>query len=143
MEVGTTLSLEVGDRRNGYLKANRDGSRFSIAGDGSIGDECNVRVVKKKNGTFIGVTEGATLRLRVDKIIDESTVKANPSYGPVFIQNSLSQGSWWHCVVTEIHQEYVTAEAKKRIPKNSDIKQGAPPEDPRQSLNELLTGNNI
>lgn len=139
MEIGATVQVEIDELHNGYLKAEVDGIRFSISGEGSIGDTRNVRVLKKQGDTFIAVTEGATLHLRVDEVVDGSTVRADPSYGPVFIQASLPQGSWWQCVVTDVQESSITARPRNFIPRNSDIKRGAP-EDPAQSLNHLLSG---
>lgn len=142
MEVGTTISVDISERRDGYLKGERDGNWFSIAGEGTVGDTLNIRVVKKQGDTFIAVTEGATLRLRIDDVVDESTVRADPSYGPVFIQTPLSQGDWWRCIVIDVQKDRVIAETKRKIPRNSDIPRGTPPEDPTQSLNHLLSGGN-
>jgi len=139
MEAGTTIQVDISNRRDGYLKAECDGNQFSIAGEGSIGDTRNVRIVKKQGNTFIAVTEGATLRLRIDEVVDESTVRADPSYGPVFIRAPLSVGDWWHCVVTDVQDDHITTKPKNFIPRNSDISRGAPPADPTQSLNHLLS----
>lgn len=143
MEVGATVQVEIGERCDGYLKAECAGCRFSIAGEGSIGDTPNVRIVEKQGDTFIAVTEGATLRLRIDEVVDESTVRANPSYGPVVIESSLSQGDWWQCVVTGVQESHITAKPRKYIPRNSEIPRGTPPEDPTQSLNHLLSGQKL
>lgn len=140
MEAGTTIQVDISERRDGYLKAECNGNRFSIGGEGSVGDTRNIRVVKKQGDTFIAVTEGATLRLRIDEVVDESTVRADPSYGPVFIPVSLSVGDWWHCVVTDVQNDHITAKPRNFIPRNSDIPRGAPPTDPTQSLNHLLSG---
>lgn len=48
----------------------------------------------------IAVTVGATLRLRIDDVVDESTVREDQSYGPVFIRSALTVDHWWNCVVT-------------------------------------------
>ncbi|WP_232703559.1 hypothetical protein [Halobacterium wangiae] len=143
MDVGETVEVEIGERHDGYLKAERDGSRFSIAGEGSIGDTRKIRIVKNQGGPFIAVTEGATLRLRIDEVVDESTVRADPSYGPVLIEASLSPGDWWQCVVTGVQESHVTAKPRKYIPRNSDIPRGDLPDDSTQSLNHLLSGRKL
>jgi len=139
MDVGTTVEVEFSGRSEGYFKAGRDGHLFSIAGEGSVGDTRNVRVVKKQEKTFIAVTEGASLRLRIDEIIDDSTAKADPSYGPVLIQAPLTCGDWWQCIVTSVNEDHITAKNTKYIPRNSEIPQGPPPEDLTQSLNQLIS----
>ena len=48
MEAGTTIQVDISNRRDGYLKAECDGNQFSIAGEGSVGETQNVRVVKKQ-----------------------------------------------------------------------------------------------
>ena len=143
MDVGTTVEVEFSGRSDGHFKAERDGHQFSIAGKGSIGDSRNVRVVKKQESTFIAVTEGASLRLRIDEVVDDSTVKADPSYGPVFIQAPLTRGDWWRCIVTSINKNHIIAENTKYIPRNSDIEKGPIPEDPTQSLNNLISGKKL
>lgn len=140
MEAGTTVEVDISGRRDGYLEAERDGNRFSIDGEGSTGDTRNVRVVKKQGDTFIAVTEGAKLRLRIDEVVDDSTVRADPPYGPVFIPASLPRGDWWRCVVTDVQDAHVTAKPGKYIPRNSDIPRGPPPTDLTQSLNDLISG---
>lgn len=139
MDVGETIEVEFRELIDGYFKAERDGHRFSIAGEGSVGGKYNVRVVKKHEGGFIAVTEGASLRLRVDEIIDDSTVKADISYGPVHIEASLTCGDWWQCIVTSINEDYITAKNTNYIPRKSGIPTGPPPDDPTQSLNNLIS----
>ena len=143
MEAGTTVQVKISECRDGYLKAERDGNRFSIAGEGSVGDTRTVRVVRKQGDTFIAVTEGATLRLRIDEVVDESTVRADPSCGPVFIYASLSRGDWWRCVVTDVQDDRIIEKHRNYIPRNSDIPRGTPPTDPTQSLNHILSGRKL
>ena len=138
MEPGSMVELEVSERRDGYLKAERGGDRFSIAGNGSVGETVAARVVREQDNVFIAITDGALLRLRIDAVVDESTVRANPAYGPVFISAALSLGEWWQCVVTGIRDDRVIAKPRKKIPRRSSIPQGPPPTDQTQSLNHLL-----
>lgn len=85
----------------------------------------------------------ASLRLRIDEVVDDSTVKTDPSYGPVFIQAPLTCGDWWRCIVTSITENYITAENTKYIPRDSDIPKGPIPEDPTQSLTDLISGQKL
>lgn len=140
MEVGTTVTLEIQDRRDGYLKADHDEYRFSIAGEGTIGERQKVRVIQNRDDTVIAVTEGALIRLRIDDVVDDSTVRADPAYGPVFVPTPLTPGDWWRCVVTDVDDDHLIARPRQYIPRNSDIPRGAPPEDHTQSLNHLLGG---
>jgi hypothetical protein len=48
MEVGTTIQVDIDERHDGYLKAECNGNRFSISGEGSVGDTKKVRVVKQE-----------------------------------------------------------------------------------------------
>ena len=144
MDIGTTVEVEFIGCSDGYFKAENNGNRFSIAGKGSVGDTRTVRIVKKKQqSTFIAVTEGASLRLRIDEIVDDSTVKANPLYGPVFIQAPLTCGDWWQCIVTNIKENHITANSTTYIPRNSEIPEGPVPEDYTQSLNDLISGRKL
>lgn len=140
MDIGTTVEVEFSKHTDGYFKAECNGHRLSIAGEGSVGDRRDVRVINKHEDAFIAVTEGASLRLRIDEAIGDSTVKANPSYGPVFIEASLTCGDWWQCIVTCIHDNHIAAKATTYIPRNSDIPEGPPPEGRAQSLNDLISG---
>lgn len=143
MKVGTTVNVKISDCRDGYLKAERDGCCFSISGEGNVGETRTIRVIKNREDDFIAVTEGASIRLRIDETVDDSTVRADPSYGPVFISSSLTPGDWWRCTVTDIKDDCITARPINYIPRNSDIPKGSPPEDPAQSLNHLLSGRGL
>lgn len=138
MDVGETISVEISDIRDGYLKAEHGGERISIAGEGSVGETRDVRVIDERGGTFIAITEGAQLRLQIDKTLEESVVQANPSYGPVHIQGAVSPGSWWVCRVVDIQEDHVAAKTRRKIPKNSSIPNGPLPDDPTQSKNDLI-----
>lgn len=138
MDVGTTVAVEITDLRDGYLQAERRGSKFTIYGDGSIGETKSVRVTEVRGSEILAITNGTSIRLRIDDVVDESTVRADPDYGPVFVSASLTPGTWWRCVVTAVRDDHVTARPRNRIPRNSSIRRGAPPDDPTQSYNHLI-----
>jgi hypothetical protein len=138
MDIGETITIEISDNRDGYLKGEHGGERISIAGEGSVGETRDVRVIDERGGTYIAVTEGAELRLRIDEAVDEFGGRANPSYGPVHIQGAGSPDTWWVCRVVDIQEDHVTAKTKQKIPKNSSIPDGPLPDDPTQSKNDLI-----
>lgn len=46
MEPGTTIGVHISESRDGYLKADPEGMQFSISGEGYVGQERKVRVVR-------------------------------------------------------------------------------------------------
>lgn len=136
--IGTTVSAIVVNTSGEYPVAKGEGNTIFVSGEVSVGSKYQVRIIQKKNGFLIGVSEGAELRLRVDKISEDEIAKAFPEYGPVDIEGELSRDDWYVCRVDSIEKESVKAKALRKIPPKSSIESGPPPDSPTQSLNHLI-----
>jgi hypothetical protein len=136
--IGNTITVTISSTSGELTIGTGSGHTLFVYGDGSVGDQLPARIIHQEEETPVCITSGAELRLRVDKKVNDEKSIAYPTFGPVYLSQSLTEGDWYKCHVTAVETYYVEAKAVRKIPSKSDIESGSPPDSPAQSLNHLI-----
>lgn len=136
--VGTTRRVGIRETGDGHLIGDDGEHTVLVDGEVDLGGEYPVRIVGERGDRPVAVAVGAELKLRIDETVDGSTSEAAPGFGPVIVSASLTEGDWWRCEITGVHDDRITATPLRKIPRRSSIDTGPLPDDPTQSLNHLL-----